>query len=265
MRLSLPASFGNGLHRLRLADGRAAIAKIRRAAPTGFFAAEARGLEALRDTRTLRVPQVFDVGAEAIVLEDLGAGHATAAHWQRAGTQLAQMHRPTGAAFGFDTDGWCGDNPQGNPRDLDGQAFFAQHRLLAQAVRAHSNGLLGIADLRRVEHIAARLSDWLPPMPAVLVHGDLWLGNLHACGGGELALIDGGAVHHGWAETDLSMLILFGEPPHDFFDAYEWQAGITRDWRERAPLYNLYHWLNHLNLFGAGYRSAVLAVMGRFG
>jgi len=264
MRISLPPAFDDGLHRLRLADGRAAIAKIRRDAPADFFAAEVRGLDALRATRTLRVPQVFEVGTDAIVLEDLGAGHATIEDWQHAGSRLAQMHRTAQTTFGFATDGCCGDSAQDNRQDLDGYAFFAQRRLLAQAVRAQSNGLLDSAELCRVEHIAAHLSDWLPPMPPVLVHGDLWLGNLHACADGELALIDGGAVHHGWAETDLSMLILFGEPPRDFFDAYESSTGSGREWRERAPLYNLYHLLNHLNLFGTGYRSAVRAVIDRY-
>jgi protein-ribulosamine 3-kinase len=264
MPIALPASFDNGLHRLRLAGGRAVIAKIRRAAPTDFFAAEARGLDALRSTQTLRVPHVFEVRADAIVLEDLGAGDATTAHWQRAGIRLARMHRSVAASFGFATDGWCGDSRQDNRQDLDGHAFFAQRRLLAQAVRAQSHGLLDSAQMRRIEHIATRLSAWLPPMPPVLVHGDLWLGNLHACADGELALIDGGAVHHGWAETDLAMLTLFGTPPRGFFDAYESGAGIGQEWRERAPLYNLYHRLNHLNLFGAAYHDSVRAVIDRY-
>ena len=264
MRISLSPAFGDGLHRLRLADGRAAIAKIRRDAPADFFAAEARGLDALRATRSLRVPQVLDVGCNAIVLEDLGAGDATIAAWRRAGSGLAQLHRAVQTNFGFATDGWCGDRAQDNRQDLDGYAFFAQRRLLAQALHAHSNNLLDSAELRRVDHIASHLADWLPRMPPVLVHGDLWLGNLHACADGELALIDGGAVHHGWAEADLSMLILFGAPPRDFFEAYESSAGIGSEWRGRAPLYNLYHLLNHLNLFGAGYRHDVCAVIDRY-
>jgi fructosamine-3-kinase len=102
-------------------------------------------------------------------------------------------------------------------------------------------------------------------MPPVLIHGDLWTANLHACANGELALIDAGAVHDGWAEADLAMLTLFGEPPPAFFAAYESESGNGGSWRERAPLYNLYHLLNHLNLFGAGYLGAVRAVLSRYG
>jgi Fructosamine kinase len=96
----------------------------------------------------------------------------------------------------------------------------------------------------------------LPAATPVLIHGDLWMGNLHASASGELALIDGGAVHYGWAECDLAMLTLFGEPPRAFFAAYEDEAHRDSEWRGRARLLNLYHLLNHLNLFGAGYLCA---------
>jgi hypothetical protein len=84
-----------------------------------------------------------------------------------------------------------------------------------------------------------------------------------ACADGELALIDAAAVHYGWAEAELAMLTLFGEPPAAFFAAYRDAAGIDDGWRTRAPLYNLYHLLNHLNLFGAGYRGAVREILRR--
>jgi protein-ribulosamine 3-kinase len=82
--------------------------------------------------------------------------------------------------------------------------------------------------------------------------------------GRRAALVDAGAVHHGWAEAELAMLVLFGAPPAAFFDAYSETAPLARDWRERAPLYNLYHLLNHLNLFGTGYLSQVRAVLARW-
>jgi fructosamine-3-kinase len=255
----------DGTHHVQLADGRSAFTKIRSRAPEGFFAAEARGLAALRNASALRVPKVFAVEEHCIALEELGNGRAARSDWEQAGSALARLHALRSPQFGFDAPGWCGDSAQDNTWDSDGFRFFAEHRLLPQARRAIDAGRLDCADARRVEAIATRLREWLPQRPPALVHGDLWLGNLHACADGELALIDGGAVHYGWADGDLAMLTLFGEPPPVFFTAYETQAGIRGDWRERAPVLNLYHLLNHLNLFGGAYLGAVRGVLARFG
>ncbi|MGH8173876.1 MAG: fructosamine kinase family protein, partial [Rhodanobacteraceae bacterium] len=124
--------------------------------------------------------------------------------------------------------------------------------------------LLDSNDLRGIERLSDRLETLLPKSLPVLVHGDLWTANLHACGSGELALIDGGAAHYGWAETDLAMLTLFGEPPSPFFAAYEVENKNAAGWRERAPIYNLYHLLNHLNLFGSAYLASVRAILRRY-
>jgi fructosamine-3-kinase len=264
MDIDLLASLPDGLHHLNLRDGRPAIAKVRHHAPHGFFDAEARGLAALQNSQTLRVPASHAVGAEGIVIDDLGSGRASSDDWERAGANLARMHRPTVESFGFDTDGWCGDSAQNNARCVDGHRFFSERRLLAQAARARTSGLLDQDDSRRVDRICETLADFVPVMPAVLIHGDLWSANLHVCANGELALIDAGAVHYGWAEADLAMLTLFGEPPLSLFAAYEAESGIDRDWRERAPIYNLYHLLNHLNLFGGGYLGGVRAVLRRY-
>jgi fructosamine-3-kinase len=255
----------DGFHRLRLDDGRAAVAKIRRAAPPGFFAAEARGLESLARMRTLRTPAVFAVDERSILIEDLGAGTAEHRDWERAGANLARLHRSVSDTFGFEADGWCGDSPQDNTRCADGHLFFAERRLRPQALRARASGALDANDAARIERLCERLPHLVPAMSPVLIHGDLWVANLHACANGELALIDAGAAHYGWAEADLAMLTLFGEPPHAFFAAYESESGHDGSWRERAPLYNLYHLLNHLNLFGASYLGAVRAVLRRYG
>jgi len=254
----------DGIHRLRSAAGLPLFVKVRRHAPADFFQAEERGLVALAASRSLRVPLVYSVEHDAIALEDLGSGQPSGDHWSDAGRRLAQLHAGAADMFGFAADGYCGDSAQDNTRDSDGCRFFAERRLLPQARRARDAGLLDVRDLLRVESLCAHLSERVPRAAPVLIHGDLWTGNLHACANGELALIDGGAVHHGWAECDLAMLTLFGEPPRAFFAAYEAEAGVGPLWRGYAPLLNLYHLLNHLNLFGAGYLAGVRSVIGRF-
>ncbi len=260
---ALLASARDGVSRVHR-DGMDLVLKRRLDAPGDFFQAEARGLEALAATRTLRVPRVWAVTGHGIVLEDLGRGTPSAAQWERAGTALATLHSRPAVRFGSAHPGWCGDSVQDNTPDTDGHRFFAERRLLPQARRAHASGRLPAHELSAIESLCDRLPALLPRTAPVPVHGDLWTGNLHACADGELALIDGGAVHRGWAETDLAMLVLFGAPPRRFFDAYQHAAGIGADWRARAPLLNLYPLLNHLNLFGTGYLPRIKDVLAGY-
>lgn len=235
--------------------------KRRRDAPTGFFAAEARGLAELRQAGCLRVPEAYDVQPDRIVLEDLGSGARRTDYWLLAGSGLAAQHRREGGRFGFTHAGFCGHSPQDNARDDDGWRFFAERRVLPQMRRARDRGLIDRRDVRAIESVCGRLRERVPGLPPVLLHGDLWLGNLHVCGDGSPALIDAGAVHYGWAEAELAMLTLFGSPPQSFFTAYAERAPLRRDWRQRAPIYNLYHLLNHVNLFGAGYMASLRATL----
>lgn len=251
----------DGVHRCQGLDKRPSIIKKRRGAAAGFFAAEADGLQRLRAAAGLRVPQVLAVTADALIIEDLGHGTAGPAAWRRAGQALARQHRHGAASFGLERDGWCGDSLQLNTPMQDGWRFFAECRLLPQGRRARDNGWLQPRDIDALERLCAALPGRIPPQPPALLHGDLWMGNLHPCTDGELALIDAAAVHYGWAETDLAMLTMFGEPPAEFFDAYQQAAAVDSRWRTRAPLYNLYHLLNHLNLFGSGYLPAVRKVL----
>jgi fructosamine-3-kinase len=207
------------------------------------------------------VPLVHAASEDALVLEDLGSGRPSAAAWERAGLGLARLHRCTASDYGLDRPGWCGDSAQRNTPMADGWRFFAECRLLPQGRRAWDAGRLAASDLRALERLCGDLRARVPEQPPSLVHGDLWRANLHACADGELALIDAAAVHYGWAEADLAMLTLFGEPPAALFAAYQAAAGIDAGWRQRAPIYNLYHLLNHLNLFGASYLEGVRAVL----
>ena len=233
-------------------------------APDNFFAAEAAGLRALAATASLRVPQVIHVDAQFLLLEDLGNGSAGRDYWQNLGSGLAALHAQAQPSFGFTADNYCGRTPQQNPPMTDGFAFFARYRLLALGRQAQARGLLTVAELALLEKVADRLPDWIPQQAPALLHGDLWSGNVHCDARGQAALIDP-ACYWGWPEAELAMTTLFGAFAADFYRTYSEASGMAHDWRERASLYNLYHLLNHLLLFGGSYHAQVLSILQRYG
>ncbi len=253
----------NEAWQLTVADGRQLFAKVHGSPPPGFFEAEAQGLQALAATATIRVPEVITVSPGYLVLEWL-EGNPADDYWARFGEQLAALHQHTSHQFGFSGDNFCGLTPQPNPPTPNGHDFFAEARLLHQGRLARDRDLLDREDIYRLEAIARRLPEWLPVQPASLIHGDLWRGNAHCGPAGEPVLVDP-AAHYGWHEAELAMTRLFGSFPDRFYLAYEERSGCDPHWQDRADLYNLYHLLNHLNLFGGGYLSPVRAILKQYG
>ncbi len=261
-----PAAGGcisNGVH-LTTAQGERFFLKTHRSAPPDMFTREAEGLRALNVPDGPRVPQVFLMGERFLLLEDVQPRAAPPqGFWERLGRALAALHAHTAPAFGFEHDNYIGSTPQPNPWTKDGYAFFSEHRLRYQARMARRRGLLSAAQERAVERIIARLPELVPPQPPALIHGDLWRGNLLVDAGGAPALIDP-AAHYGWPEAELSMMGLFGGFPLRCYAAYREAHPYPPNLRERMPVYNLYHLLNHLNLFGRGYLAQVEAILKRF-
>lgn len=249
--------------RLITADDHSFFLKQNRAAPADMFAREAEGLAALANANGPRVPQAHLVGATFLLLEDLAPASPDTDYWSRFGQQLAAMHSQENKRFGFEHDNYLGSTPQPNPWTEDGYTFFAEHRLIFQSNLASNQGLLEPTDAQRVERIAARLPALVPKQPASLIHGDLWSGNAIADSKGQPAVIDP-ACHYGWAEAELGMTRLFGGFPQTFYQAYESARPLEAGWRDRLPLYNLYHLLNHLNLFGRSYLSQVQSILSRY-
>jgi fructosamine-3-kinase len=225
-----------------------------------MFPREAEGLRALVVEGGPRLPSALLAGADFLLLEDLRPAAPAKGYWENFGRQLARLHGHTADTFGFEHENFLGTTPQPNPPTPDGFEFFAVHRLEFQARLAEGRGLLPAADLERVLKLARSLRDWIPEQPASLIHGDLWLGNALSGPAGEPAIIDP-AAHYGWAEAELGMTDLFGGFPDRFYAAYLDARPLESGWRERLPIYNLYHLLNHLNLFGAGYLSQVQAIL----
>jgi len=245
-------------------DGQRAVLKFNAEAPTDMAAAEAAGLRAIAGTNTIRVVTLIAVLDGGLLLGYVAPGRRTKPFWHRCGRQLAAMHGHLGTAFGFESDNYCGMTRQSNRWQEDGYAFFAEQRLIYQAALARDRNLLGAGVTAAVERLAARLPELVPVQPPSLLHGDLWSGNLLAAVDDGPVLIDP-ACYYGWAETDLAMTVLFGGFGEDFYRAYEDSHRPESGWRQRLPIYNLYHLLNHLNLFGTSYLPQITAVLDRFG
>jgi fructosamine-3-kinase len=228
-----------------------------------MFQCEAEGLQVLGAAGGPRVPEVMLVGAQYLLLEDLAPAAKSSTYWVDFGRQLAALHNKMGDRFGFEHDNYIGSTPQPNPWTADGYTFFAEQRLLYQAQLARRRNLLDGRETRMVETVVGKLRDLVPEQPACLIHGDLWSGNALADANGNPALIDP-AAHFGWAEAELGMTQLFGGFPAAFYGAYEEARPLEAGWQQRLPLYNLYHLLNHLNLFGSGYHAQVMGTLRRY-
>lgn len=239
----------------RLSDGtRTFFVKTHSGQALAMFEAEAAGLAELAAAAALRVPEPVCCGCTGatayLVLEHLDLGGP--ARGASAGRRLARLHRSTAPRFGWSQDNFIGSTPQINTPTADWTAFWREHRLGAQLALAGRNGYgraLGDAGARLLDALDALLPQ--APQPSLL-HGDLWGGNLGWLPDGEPAVYDP-AVYFGDREADLAMTELFGGFGDDFYAAYREAWPLDPGYRVRKTLYNLYHILNHLNLFGTGY------------
>ncbi len=252
----------NGV-RLKTSAGTGFFLKTNNNCPEDMFAREAAGLKALAIGGGPRVPKPYLVGAAFLLMEDLAPASKVSHYWEIFGRQMAALHQHTHLKFGFEDDNYIGSTPQPNPWSEDGYTFFAVHRLGYQAELALKRGLLSRAEADGVARIADRLPDLVPEQPASILHGDLWSGNATTDSGGQPAIIDP-AAYYGWAEADLAMMVLFGSPARPFWQAYQEIRPLDPGWQDRFPVYNLYHLLNHLNLFGRGYHGQVISIVRRF-
>jgi fructosamine-3-kinase len=237
--------------------------KLNRASRVDMFEAEAQGLQELENSHTLRVPEPLCWGADAqaayLVMENLeldGRADPVAL-----GAGLAMMHRVTQPRFGWVRDNTIGSTHQVNTRTDDWIEFWREHRLGFQLDLAARHGHGG-----RLQSEGERLLADFPQLfaghepAASLLHGDLWSGNYAYTRDGEPVILDP-AVYYGDREADLAMTELFGGFGRDFHAAYREHYPLDSGYAVRKTLYNLYHILNHLNMFGGGYLSQAQGMM----
>jgi len=238
--------------------------------PTDFFLAEAKGLRLLNQAKKgPRIPKPIAIQSGPrptfLLMEYIKSFSEDKNFAERFAQSLSELHRVSQESFGLDHNNFIGSTPQQNQMEKDGLVFFRDHRIDFQRKLARENGLLPISTDKKIDSLCDNLASFLNvtgESPA-LVHGDLWSGNYFSDSKGKPCMFDP-AAYYGLRETDLAMTELFGRLPQRFYDAYQESFPMNPGYQERKDLYNLYHLLNHLNLFGSSYLSSVQQVINRY-
>lgn len=259
---------------LTLTDGRRIFMKANTRGNLPFFTAEAVGLCAIARTETVGTPRILGVGTDEgrggysfLLLEFISAKTRSRNYWEDFAGRLAAMHQAStdglvsDGTYGFDCDNYIGRRRQINAAHDNWVSFFRESRLEPQFRDA--GRYFEREDWKRISRFLDHIDEILvePEYPSLL-HGDLWSGNVIMGNDGSAWLIDP-AVYVGHAEADLAMTELFGGFPESFYAAYKEAAPLQPGYERRRDIYNLYHLLNHLNMFGRMYLSEVKHIVGR--
>lgn len=265
----------NEAYGLLLSDGSHIFMKSNRGKNEAFFAAEASGLSAIAQTNTIGTPHIFCTGKEGsgegyafLLMEFVEEGRRIPDYWTVFAKQLAAMHQAdtsgmgVNGKYGFIQDNFIGERNQVNRAEQSWISFFRDCRLRPQFRSAAS--YFDSAWQKKVEKLLERLEELLvePEHPA-LIHGDLWSGNFITGSDGKAWLIDP-AVYVGHAEADLAMTELFGGFSPTFYQEYRKAFPMQPGYENRRDIYNLYHLLNHLNMFGSAYLSSVKRIVEKY-
>ncbi|MBP3233260.1 MAG: fructosamine kinase family protein [Eubacterium sp.] len=256
---------------IQFSNGEMIFVKSNSITNKGFFVAEDIGINAIAATHTIQVPKLLfrgedeNAGKAFLAMKYIRGADRVESFWDIFGKSLAAMHRSdtsvfvSGGRYGFDTDNYIGATVQINSPQDSWIDFFRDCRLHPQFKMAER--YFDDADVKKILRLLDRIPELLiePDHPSLL-HGDLWSGNYIVGNDGKAWLIDP-AVYVGHAEADLAMTELFGRFPAAFYNAYSNVNAIDSGYKDRRDLYNLYHLINHLNLFGGTYYSAVISTI----
>ncbi len=234
--------------------------KYQAKAPEKWFEVEVEGLNILG--KHVPIPNVLFQTRNLLALDCLEATAKSEKMERRLAMHLAAIHSQEQDFFGWNRDNYIGHLAQSNSPSVSGSEFYAEQRLLPLAKQALQMGLMTAADVQKVSKLCERLEHILPKENPVLLHGDLWAGNVFF-GENEVYLIDP-AVYYGYRETDIAMTMLFGGFSAAFYDEYNNLAPLSEGWKERMLLFQIYPLLVHLLLFGSGYHGQVMHAVKRY-
>lgn len=251
-----------------LADGRAVVVKAGGGGLARWIL-EGWMLDTLRARcPAVPVPRVLAAAEDLLILEAVDTtGTLDAPAQEHAAEIIAALHGVTAERHGLERDTVIGGLPQANPPTASWRAFFAEHRLCAMAREAHDAGRLPAALVGRIDTLAGRLDRWIDDdVPASLLHGDLWTGNVLVGRNGRISGLIDPAIYYGDAEMDLAFSTLFGTFGDPFFRRYGELRPLRPGFFEvRRDLYNLWPLLVHVRLFGGSYVGGVTRTLTALG
>ena len=222
-----------------------------------MFDTEVKGLELLRKSKTIYIPQLIAYDHNYLMMEFIEKEPPSNILWEEFGRDLSELHKVSNINFGLDHNNFIGSLPQDNKQQPKWTDFFINHRIIPQL----SMGDFSSDILRDFDKVFLKIDALFPEEPSSLLHGDLWNGNFIFLNN-KTALIDP-AVYFGSREMDIAMSKLFGGLHDQFYSSYNENYPLSEGWQERIDICNLYPLLVHVNLFGGGYYSQLKTILNR--
>lgn len=232
-----------------------------------ILAKEAEGLQRLRKSTFLKIPETFGNGRiedyNYLLSEFIASSRQQLDYWEDLGLGLAHLHLTNSSTFGLDSDNYIASLHQKNHQRDNWSDFFIEQRLEPMLGMAYFDKLIPLDFLKKFQAIYSKMDSLFPKEKPALLHGDLWSGNVICDQNGKPCLIDP-AIYYGHREMDLAFSRLFGGFDSRFYDAYESILPLEPDFESRIGIYNLYPLLVHLNLFGTAYLPGIEKIIKRF-
>ncbi len=256
-------------YKISTESGKNLFLKVNTSVPDDMFTKEKNGLDELKNSGSIKTPEVLSVDSSFILLELISPAVTSKNFFEDFGKKFAMLHKYLGNSFGFYEDNYIGSTVQINIAEADEmkdwKKFYFNKRILFQYRLAKKNGFASkeLTDaIIKIENKIDYILSGSDEMPSLL-HGDLWSGNFIVDEYGHACLIDP-AVYYGNREADLAMTKLFGGFPSRFYESYKEVYPLKEGYEYRENLYKLYHVMNHLNLFGMSYYSQTISLLNYY-
>ena len=232
-----------------------------------LFIKERNGLEAIRNTRTIKVAEIIDCfqveDQQVLILEWIKEGERSNEFWKNFGSSLAALHNVTNKQYGYGENNYMGSVQQTNNWNYDWNLFFIENRLKPLVAKCISQSLLTAKHQTHFENLYIQLPQFFKEQQPALLHGDLWSGNFMCNDKSEPVLIDP-AVYYGHRFMDLAMTDLFGGFHSLFYEAYQYHYSFPDNYSAQWKICNLYPLLIHLLLFGKSYLASIEQTLNEF-